>query len=71
MAKCSERGCVFPALDGSKVCALHQREIDEPRFFQSIQPTAQMMHDVISRGRRVGLHFQEYNSLSTGSRCEE
>ncbi len=43
-ARCSEKGCVFPAssLSGGK-CSYHQRQQEEPVLFRSHQPTGLLL----------------------------
>ena len=39
-ARCSQRGCIFPAAPGlTGRCAVHALEQREPEFFQSVQPS--------------------------------
>lgn len=47
-ARCSEKGCVFPAASGgSGRCLQHERQSREPVLFSSHQPT----HVVLERSR--------------------
>ena len=41
-ARCCVRGCIYPA-DPTGMCLDHQRQTQEPRFFQSHQPTLLVM----------------------------
>ncbi len=39
-ARCSVRGCIFPATGGNPPrCAYHQREVNEPQMFETHQPS--------------------------------
>jgi hypothetical protein len=43
-ARCSEKGCVFPASSqGSGKCSYHLRQQEEPVLFRSHQPTGMLL----------------------------
>jgi hypothetical protein len=43
-ARCSEKGCVFPAASsGSGKCAYHMHQQEEPTLFRSHQPTGLLL----------------------------
>jgi hypothetical protein len=37
--RCSEKGCVFPAAEGTDRCLQHHRQLSEPVFYSSHQPS--------------------------------
>ena len=47
-ARCSEKGCVFPASSpGSAKCSYHMRQQEEPALFRSHQPTGLLLDRAI------------------------
>ena len=43
LARCSEKGCVFPAAGPQGRCLQHQRQWSEPGFYSSHQPTSALL----------------------------
>ncbi|MEJ2008345.1 MAG: hypothetical protein P8Z30_09370 [Acidobacteriota bacterium] len=56
-ARCSEKGCVFPATSpDSGKCVYHTRQEEEPVLFRSHQPTGMLLDPA-----RVGPANQDYD----------
>lgn len=62
LGRCSEKGCVFPAIDAEGRCLQHQRQWREPVFYSSHQPSSAL----IEQGR-FGPSKLEYLTDPKGS----
>ena len=63
-ARCKERGCVFPAAgDTADLCSYHERIHQEPKHFETLQPTVLVLAQAI-----FGLPDTEREDFRAGDR---